>query len=64
MEGIAEVGRGLWLAGGHEGAEQPVVDLGWSIRKFVKTARRYRTIEIQAARQTITAANPLPEDLR
>jgi transposase len=22
---------------------------GWSIRKFVKTARRYRTIEIQAA---------------
>ena len=40
------------------------MDLGWSIRKFVKTARRYRTIEIEAARQTITAANPLPEDLR
>jgi hypothetical protein len=33
---------------------------GSSIRKFVKTARRYRTIEIQAGRQTITAANPLP----
>jgi hypothetical protein len=31
---------------------------GWSIRKFVKTARRYRTIEIQAGRQTITAAAP------
>jgi hypothetical protein len=37
---------------------------GWSTRKFVKTARRYRTIEIQAGRQTITAADPLPEDLR
>ena len=36
---------------------------GWSIRKFVKTARRYRTIEIQAGRQTITAAGPLPDDL-
>jgi hypothetical protein len=37
---------------------------GWSIRKFVKTARRYRTIEIQAGRQRITAADPLPGDLR
>jgi hypothetical protein len=37
---------------------------GWSIRKFVKTARRYRTIEIQAGRQIITAADPLPDDLR
>ena len=37
---------------------------GWSIRKFVKTARRYRTIKIQAGRQTITAADPLPGDLR
>jgi hypothetical protein len=37
---------------------------GWSTRKFVKTARRYRTIEIQAGRQTITAADPLPDDLR
>jgi hypothetical protein len=34
---------------------------GWSIRKFVKTARRYRTIEIQAGPHTITAANPLPQ---
>jgi hypothetical protein len=33
---------------------------GWLIRKFVKTARRYRTIETQAGRQTITAADPLP----
>jgi len=37
---------------------------GWSIRKFVKTARRYRTIEIQAGQHTITAADPLPDDLR
>jgi hypothetical protein len=28
---------------------------GWSIRKFVRTARRYRTIETQADAQTITA---------
>jgi Transposase DDE domain len=37
---------------------------GWSIRKFVKTARRYRTIQIQAGTHTITAADPLPADLR
>lgn len=37
---------------------------GWSIRKFVKTARRYRTIQIQAGRQAITAADPIPDDLR
>jgi len=37
---------------------------GWSIRKFVSTARRYRTIEIQAGGHTITAADPLPNDLR
>jgi Transposase DDE domain len=36
---------------------------GWSIRKFVRTARRYRTIEIQAGEHTITAADPLPTDL-
>jgi hypothetical protein len=29
---------------------------GWSIRKFVRTARRYRTITIQAGANTITAA--------
>ena len=36
---------------------------GWSIRKFVKTARRYRTIEIQVGSHLITAADPLPDDL-
>ena len=35
----------------------------WSIRKFVRTARRYRTIQIQAGDHVITAADPLPEDL-
>jgi hypothetical protein len=36
---------------------------GWSIRKFVKTVRRYRTIQIQAGDHTITAADPLPPDV-
>ena len=36
----------------------------WSIKKFVRTARRCRTIEIQAGDHTITAADPLPEELR
>ena len=37
---------------------------GWSIRKFVRTARRYRTIQIRAGRRTLTAEDPLPPDLR
>ena len=36
----------------------------WSIKKFVRTARRYRTVRIKAGRQTLTAADPLPDDLR
>ena len=36
---------------------------GWSINRFVKTLRPYRTIAIQAGGQTITAADPLPADL-
>jgi hypothetical protein len=36
---------------------------GWSIRKFVKTARRYRTITIQAGDHTLTAEDPVPADL-
>lgn len=36
---------------------------GWSIRKFVKTTRRYRTLTIQAGDHTITAADPIPPDL-
>lgn len=37
---------------------------GWSIRKFVRTARRYCTIQIRAGRHVITVADPLPDDLR
>jgi len=37
---------------------------GWSIKKFVRTARRYRTVRIKARRQILTAADPLPDELR
>jgi hypothetical protein len=37
---------------------------GWSIRKFVKTARRYRTVHIRVGDHTIAAADPMPDDLR
>jgi Transposase DDE domain len=37
---------------------------GWSIKKFVRTTRRYRTVKIRAGRQILTAADPLPDDLR
>lgn len=37
---------------------------GWSIKKFVRTTRRYRTIQLQAGAHTLTAADPLPDDLR
>ena len=36
---------------------------GWSIKKFVRTARRYRTVDIRAGNHTLTAAEPPPEDL-
>ena len=38
--------------------------IGWSIRKFVRTARRYRTVQIRAGQHLLTAEDPLPEDLR
>jgi hypothetical protein len=37
---------------------------GWSIRKFVRTARRYRTVHIRAGQQLLTAEDLLPDDLR
>jgi len=37
---------------------------GWSIKKFVRTARRYRTVKIKAGTQILTAADPLPDDPR
>jgi transposase len=33
---------------------------GWSIKKFVRTARRYRTAQIKAGRQTLTAPTHYP----
>jgi len=33
---------------------------GWSIRKFVRTARRYRTVQIRAGQQLLTAEDPSP----
>ena len=36
---------------------------GWSIKKFVRTARRYRTVTIQAGSHTLTAAEPPTADL-
>jgi hypothetical protein len=37
---------------------------GWSTRRFVRTARRHRAIEIQVGNHTITAADPLPDEHR
>ncbi|MGH3678499.1 MAG: IS1634 family transposase [Mycobacterium sp.] len=36
----------------------------WSIKRFVTTARRYRTMQIQAGEHTLTAADPVPDDLQ
>ena len=33
---------------------------GWSIKKFIRTARRYCTIEIRVGAHTDTAADPYP----
>ena len=37
---------------------------GWSIKKLVTTLRRYHTVAIQAGDQIVTAADPLPDDIR
>jgi hypothetical protein len=37
---------------------------GWSIRRFVRTARRYRTVQIQIGPQLLTAEDPVPAELR
>jgi hypothetical protein len=38
---------------------------GWSIKKFVRSARRYRSsVKIKGGNHILTAADPLPEDLR
>ena len=37
---------------------------GWSIRRFVQTTRRYRTVQIRAGAQLLNAEDPIPDDLR
>jgi transposase len=37
---------------------------GWSIKQFVRTARRYRTVQIRAGSQLLAAEDPIPDDLR
>jgi hypothetical protein len=37
---------------------------GWSIKRFVQTARRYRTVAIKAGQHVVTAEQRLPNDLR
>ncbi|MGH3505511.1 MAG: IS1634 family transposase [Nocardioidaceae bacterium] len=36
---------------------------GWSLKKFVTTARRYREVTIRAGGHDLVAADPLPDDL-
>ena len=37
---------------------------GWSIKRFVRTARRYRTVQIRVGQHIVTAEDPLQPDLR
>ena len=37
---------------------------GWTIKKFVRALRRYRTIKINTGNHILTAEHPLPEDVR
>jgi hypothetical protein len=36
----------------------------WSIKKFVQTLRRYRTVTIRVGNHSLTAADPLPAELQ
>ena len=37
---------------------------GWTISRFVKTLRRYRSVQIKTGSHTFTAEEPLPDDIR
>ena len=37
---------------------------GWTIKKFVRTARRHRTVHIRVGQHILTAEDPLPPELR
>src|SRR6478735_12589753 len=60
------IDRGAPEHRGRSDGRQPLhqTQTGWNIKKFVRTVRRYRTVQIKAGRQILTAADPLPDDLR
>jgi Transposase DDE domain len=37
---------------------------GWTIKKFVRALRRYRTVKINTGSHTVTAEDPLPDNVR
>ncbi len=37
---------------------------GWSVKRFVRTAQRYRTVQIRVGAHILTAEDPLPPDQR
>ena len=37
---------------------------GWTIKQLVRTLRRYRQVTINTGTQTVTAEDPLPDDVR
>jgi hypothetical protein len=37
---------------------------GWTIKKFVRALRRYRTVKINTGSHTLTAEDPLPDEVR
>jgi transposase len=37
---------------------------GWTIKRFVRTTCRYRTVRVRIGEHVLTAADPLPDDLR
>ena len=47
---------------GDHSASEPAT--GWSIKKFVRTSRCYRTVQIRVGKHTVTAEDPLPDDLQ
>ncbi len=36
----------------------------WTIKKFVRALRRFRTVKINTGNHTLTAEDPLPDDVR
>jgi DDE family transposase len=37
---------------------------GWTIKKFIRALRRYRTVKINTGQHTLTAEDPLPDNIR